>query len=496
MANIDIFFDNRNNKIINITDMKDFILGNKNFENNNSNNNNKNSSNNNLYLLKNKNNEKLTENDVISYFNTTQKEEEDNKNQSQSEINDDRSITLTTNTPNSSSTTTSTTATSTGINISNTKNKVKDNHVLKWGNQQNSFTEKIDSKITTTNNNEINELFSMNTNFSKTYDNFYYSSGKKSNSSLNNFNLFSDINYHNTINNIKSFESQNFNTTNTFNNVNDIALYKNIIHPFDNDNNNRINLQIINNNSNNNNNNNNNNNKTGNSILESNKNIKIKKMKQTKSIKKKTLKRNDKQRNFNSIKDGEQNSNFDQDFQYVMKSINDINVNDRQDNDNYNIWNNTVEDYENNNNNINNNNNMTNFKKKKGKNGIPKKGKTGNGHSKYYKELVCEKCGEKPTQYGLLTECDHIFCLECIKKIWRVPESDSEKFSHKCPICNIPSFHFIPSDIYCHSGPLKKHIIDRFRTRCSRISCKFYERVRHDGSHYCPFGQIDITSQI
>ncbi|ORX43355.1 hypothetical protein BCR36DRAFT_415540 [Piromyces finnis] len=181
------------------------------------------------------------------------------------------------------------------------------------------------------------------------------------------------------------------------------------------------------------------------------------------------------------IKNNKDNENN----QFIINSIKELNFGNKSDFNNYHKAN-GQEHFDDN---SNNNTVASNIKKNKAKNNFPKKGKSMN-HSKNYKELLCEKCGEKPTQYGLLTECDHIFCLECIKKIWRVPESDSEKFSHKCPICNVPSFHFIPSDIYCHSGPLKKHIIDRFRTRCSRISCKFYERVRHDGSHYCPFGQM------
>jgi len=48
------------------------------------------------------------------------------------------------------------------------------------------------------------------------------------------------------------------------------------------------------------------------------------------------------------------------------------------------------------------------LKKKKGKNNALKKGKSTNGHSKYYRELICEKCGEKPTQYGLLSNYSFI----------------------------------------------------------------------------------------
>ncbi len=56
-------------------------------------------------------------------------------------------------------------------------------------------------------------------------------------------------------------------------------------------------------------------------------------------------------------------------------------------------------------------NSNVSLKKKKGKNNAPKKGKSTNSHSKYYRELICEKCGEKPTQYGLLSNYFFFFLL-------------------------------------------------------------------------------------
>ncbi|ORX78705.1 hypothetical protein BCR32DRAFT_301487 [Anaeromyces robustus] len=84
-------------------------------------------------------------------------------------------------------------------------------------------------------------------------------------------------------------------------------------------------------------------------------------------------------------------------------------------------------------------------------------------------------------------DCDHVFCLDCIK-VWRRTDSLSRELTRKCPVCQKISLHFIPSDIYCHKGPLKSHIIERFRTRCSRIPCRFYEKRGPNNSHNCPFG--------
>ncbi|ORX80136.1 hypothetical protein BCR32DRAFT_269024 [Anaeromyces robustus] len=393
-------------------------------------------------------------------------------------------------------------------------------------------------------NDIMNDIFSINKNFPISNDSFYNSLGKKNDNIFNNSNLFNNKSHNITLKN----EFQNYEKTNILLNFGNSSLNNNKFKYSDEINSiNRLinmdqfhvnnNYNYINKNNYNNICNNNdvrteflNNKNIFENVNNKNLNSKLKKSKHNKIQKKKNSKRNKKNvdsvNNENyitkssidpviSIKNVDSYSNDNIDFDnniYMNDNIHLVcnkNIENEEQNENYqnllkaiskmyidnktfikasekiNIFNNNVQ-------NIN-----ESFKKKKNnKNLLSKKGKSTNGHSKNYKELICEKCGEKPTQYGLLsniidyTECDHIFCLECIKKIWRVPESDSEKFSHKCPICNIPSFHFIPSDIYCHTGPLKKHIIDRFRTRCSRISCKFYERVRHDGSHYCPFGQM------
>ncbi|KAL6630276.1 hypothetical protein U3516DRAFT_845671 [Neocallimastix sp. 'constans'] len=93
------------------------------------------------------------------------------------------------------------------------------------------------------------------------------------------------------------------------------------------------------------------------------------------------------------------------------------------------------------------------------------------------------------------SECDHVFCLDCIK-VWRRTDSVSRELNRKCPICQKVSLHFIPSDIYCHSGPLKSHIIERFRGRCSRIPCRFYEKRGPYNTHNCPFGNESLKQNV
>eukprot|EP01126_Amoeba_proteus_P049941 TRINITY_DN5865_c0_g1_i3.p1 TRINITY_DN5865_c0_g1~~TRINITY_DN5865_c0_g1_i3.p1 ORF type:complete len:304 (-),score=24.90 TRINITY_DN5865_c0_g1_i3:144-1055(-) len=85
-------------------------------------------------------------------------------------------------------------------------------------------------------------------------------------------------------------------------------------------------------------------------------------------------------------------------------------------------------------------------------------------------------------KYGLLNNCDHVFCLACIRK-WRTTTSSSE-VSHTCPVCRVRSSFVIPSPIYA-SGGKKKHIEEIYKGKLKTIPCKYFKF----GSGICPFGQ-------
>ncbi|KAK9456132.1 hypothetical protein V1511DRAFT_448483, partial [Dipodascopsis uninucleata] len=149
----------------------------------------------------------------------------------------------------------------------------------------------------------------------------------------------------------------------------------------------------------------------------------------------------------------------------------------------------------------------------------------------------CAICLEVPEVYGLLTNCEHIFCLSCIRK-WRAtpgmgvisvesttqeesvslhnvvdnelsndPSASSgrerrlgfkerfRKLSKCCPLCRQSSDFVIPSsripvmsngDLKHRDGdptPLtKEEILEAYLATQKRIPCKYFEQ-----SQYCPF---------
>ena len=55
----------------------------------------------------------------------------------------------------------------------------------------------------------------------------------------------------------------------------------------------------------------------------------------------------------------------------------------------------------------------------------------------------CCICYNKPKLFGILENCDHIFCYECIMK-WRETESIPISTRLKCPICRKTSKKIFP----------------------------------------------------
>ncbi|XP_062232989.1 E3 ubiquitin-protein ligase makorin-like [Phragmites australis] len=110
-------------------------------------------------------------------------------------------------------------------------------------------------------------------------------------------------------------------------------------------------------------------------------------------------------------------------------------------------------------------------------------------------EIECSVCLDrvlsKPTaaerKFGLLSECDHPFCVGCIRN-WRSnsPASgmDVNSALRACPICRKLSYYVIPSVIWYFSKEDKQEIIESYKSKLKSIDCKYFDF----GTGSCPFG--------
>ncbi|KAF2591009.1 hypothetical protein F2Q70_00040348 [Brassica cretica] len=105
---------------------------------------------------------------------------------------------------------------------------------------------------------------------------------------------------------------------------------------------------------------------------------------------------------------------------------------------------------------------------------------------------VClERVLSKPTpserKFGILTECDHAFCIGCIRN-WRssAPSTgmDVNSTLRACPICRKLSYFVVPSVIWFSDPDEKKEIMDNYRDKLRSIDCKHF----NFGDGNCPFG--------
>eukprot|EP00249_Psilotum_nudum_P020825 c27862_g1_i2 orf=886-1983(-) len=114
---------------------------------------------------------------------------------------------------------------------------------------------------------------------------------------------------------------------------------------------------------------------------------------------------------------------------------------------------------------------------------------------RYSQEIECSVCLErvlsKPSvaerKFGLLSGCDHPFCISCIRG-WRnnghTPGMDIDTVVRACPVCRIVSHYVIPSVIWYSSQEEKEEIVNGYKAKLSTIDCRYFDF----GNGNCPFG--------
>nr|QEX51212.1 E3 ubiquitin-protein ligase makorin isoform X1 [Cymbidium ensifolium] len=114
---------------------------------------------------------------------------------------------------------------------------------------------------------------------------------------------------------------------------------------------------------------------------------------------------------------------------------------------------------------------------------------------RFSQDIECSVCLDrvlsKPTpaerKFGLLSECDHPFCISCIRN-WRsnCPSigMDVNSTLRACPMCRKLSYFVIPSVIWYSTSEEKQEIVDNYKAKLRTIDCKYFDF----GNGTCPFG--------
>lgn len=100
-------------------------------------------------------------------------------------------------------------------------------------------------------------------------------------------------------------------------------------------------------------------------------------------------------------------------------------------------------------------------------------------------EVVWQKENESDRRYGIMENCNHVFCLSCIRK-WRASKSYENKIVKACPECRVKSDFVTPSRYWFDEKDekSKKAIIKEYKDKLGNTACKYFKQ----GDGRCPFG--------
>lgn len=98
-------------------------------------------------------------------------------------------------------------------------------------------------------------------------------------------------------------------------------------------------------------------------------------------------------------------------------------------------------------------------------------------------EIVWDKEKEIDKRFGILENCNHVFCLPCIRK-WRSSKAYENRVVKSCPECRVKSDFVTPSKFWFEDEINKKQIIQEYKLKLAKTACKYFKQ----GDGKCPFG--------
>ncbi len=98
---------------------------------------------------------------------------------------------------------------------------------------------------------------------------------------------------------------------------------------------------------------------------------------------------------------------------------------------------------------------------------------------------------ESGRRFGILTGCDHSFCLSCIRG-WRATNDSAKSTVRSCPLCRTQSHFIVPSDRLIDDVERKSRLNTSYQMEMSTIPCKYFNY----GIGECPFGSSCFYSHL
>jgi len=97
---------------------------------------------------------------------------------------------------------------------------------------------------------------------------------------------------------------------------------------------------------------------------------------------------------------------------------------------------------------------------------------------------ICEICScdveAAKRLYGVLDNCDHVFCYECIVSWKRSKYSNAE--SESCPVCKVRSAFITPTKHWYDNKEDKYRLVKKHKSHLKTLPCRYY--LRHGFCRY------------
>jgi len=85
-------------------------------------------------------------------------------------------------------------------------------------------------------------------------------------------------------------------------------------------------------------------------------------------------------------------------------------------------------------------------------------------------------------RFGHLENCEHAFCLECIRSWRRMRDQDKDNL-RRCPVCRIESYFVLPAEDLLADDELRLREAEAYRQHLRKTPCKWF----NFGKGTCPF---------
>ncbi|XP_023602989.1 probable E3 ubiquitin-protein ligase makorin-3 [Myotis lucifugus] len=86
-------------------------------------------------------------------------------------------------------------------------------------------------------------------------------------------------------------------------------------------------------------------------------------------------------------------------------------------------------------------------------------------------EVVYEKANEGERRFGILSNCNHTYCLRCIRT-WRTAREFRSRVIKSCPQCRVSSRLVIPSEFWVEDPAAKQELIRQYKEAMRAKTCR------------------------